>query len=44
MCDHRMLRTCLKVVAVVTTWLVPMGFVMVHHATMRAARWDLPGA
>lgn len=44
MWDQRMLRTWRNEVAVVTTWEVPAGWVITHHATMRAARCDLPGA
>lgn len=40
--DHRMFLTCLNDVAVVTTCAVPTSWVITHHATRRAAKWDLP--
>lgn len=44
MCAQRMFLTCLNEVAVVTTWAVPGSFDITHQATIRAAKWLLPGA
>ena len=44
MFGHRTVRTCRNGVAVVSAFAVPTGCEETHHATARAANWDLSGA